>query len=154
MSYIRPARFRDVAYIGERMRTRDAAEVRAARGLEPTEALRDALSASAVAWTLCSRFGDPVMMFGAAPLSLDGYGAPWALATDDFKRNVRFILENTPRYIRKMHSEFPVLVNFEDVRNADSIRYLRWAGFTFTAYDPEFGKERRPFLQFTRTRHV
>lgn len=153
MTYIRTARHRDIPLVGERMRTRDIEEVRAASGQEPCEALRLALEASTLCWTICTREGDPFAMFGVAPLG-GNLGAPWMLATDDFRRNALFVVRNTRRYLDAMHERHPLLLNYVDCRNADSIRYLRAVGFKFTAFEPEYGHERRPFLQFTRVRHV
>ena len=152
MTYIRPASPRDIPLVGERMRLRDVAEVKASSGLDPCEALRTSLEGSSHAWTVTD-FGDPVAVFGVAPLA-PGMGAPWMLATDAFRSIVRYILAKTPAYIERMHEVYPVLMNYVDVRNKDSIPYLRRAGFSFTGFDPEYGVERRPFLQFTRYRHV
>jgi hypothetical protein len=153
MTYIRTARPRDIALVGERMRKRDVEEVLAASGHDPYEALRLSLEASAVCWTVCDSEGVPFAMFGATPIS-GTFGSPWLLATDDFRANIKFVLRHTPAYIQAMHRLFPVLVNYVDCRNADSIRYLRSVGFVFTAFEPEHGLARVPFLQFTRVNHV
>lgn len=153
MTYIRTARPRDIRPVGARMRVRDIEEVRAAAGLDPCEALWQSFEASKQCWTICAPDHTPFAMFGVAPLA-PGAGAPWMLATDEFARHTLFILRNTRRYLEAMHEEFPVLTNFVDWRNRDSLTYLRAVGFEFTAFDPEFGVARVPFIQFTRVRHV
>lgn len=153
---IRTALLRDIAPVAAAMRVRDQDEVRAASGWSPEAALHRAVDASALRWTICDPAGEPFAMFGAAPFpGLDPhYGCPWMLATDAFAEHAMFVLRRTRPYVAIMHRMFPVLVNYVDCRNADSMRYLRWSGFRFTAFDPEFGVERRPFLQFMSIRNV
>lgn len=153
---IRIANSSDVRPIAAAMRVRDINEVRAASGWSPEEALRAAFDASTLCWTFCDPTGEPFAMGGAAPFpGLDPhYAAPWMLATDGFARNARHILRHSRACIAQMHSLYPVLVNYVDCRNTDSLHYLRMVGFTFSAFEPEWGHERRPFLQFMSTRHV
>lgn len=156
LPYIRPASRRDIFLVGERMRERDVSEVRAASGYSACDALRVALDHSAVSWTACAPTGEPFACFGAAPFPTLGfpYGCPWFLATDAFAEHAMFVLKHSRDTMRAMHKAFPILINYVDCRNADSIRYLRMIGFKFTAYEHEFGVERIPFLQFASTSHV
>jgi len=151
MTHIRLATPDDALYVGQRLRQRDVDEVRAASGLTPEAALSASLAVSTSAWVVLD--GTPVAVFGVAPIA-DGIGAPWLLATDAFRAQSRYLMRHSEEYLQRMLGEYPVLMNYVDVRNADSLRYLRRVGFVFTAYEPEFGVERRPFLQFMRTTHV
>lgn len=151
MIHIRQATADDALYVGQRLRQRDVDEVRAASGLSPEAALTASLAVSRAAWAVIG--AAPVAVFGVAEVTPE-VGAPWLLATDEFKAHTKYLLRHTEGYLQQMFRWYPQLMNYVDVRNADSLRYLRRAGFVFTAYEPEFGVERRPFLQFMRTTHV
>jgi hypothetical protein len=143
-----------IASIAERMRAADVAEVWAASGKSPSEALAFSLDRSDAAWTGIVD-GQPEVMFGVGALSiLSGVGAPWLLGTDEVERNRRRFLRGSIFWRDEMLKLFPVLRNVVDDRNAVSIRWLRWLGFTLSEPFP-VGRERMPFRLFELRRpHV
>ena len=155
MNRIIPASVTHVEVIAEKMRLRDVAEIEASSGLSPEDSLGASLMSSDAAWTAVDSKGKPFAMFGVTPWAImPDTGAPWLLATDDWNKHTRYVLANTKPYVHQMQQLFPVLINYVDVRNVDSLRWLMWAGFKFTACEPHFGIERRPFLRFSKVTHV
>ena len=151
MTRIIPAEVSHVEVIAEKMRLRDVAEVEAATGLDPEDALGGSLMSSAAAWSIVDSKGKPFCMFGVSQWTImPDTGAPWCLATDDWNKHRKFILRNTKPHVEDMSRMFPILMNFVDVRNLDSIRWLSWAGFKFTACEPHFGPAPLPFLRFSK----
>lgn len=149
---IRIARPCDDCRVGAAMRVRDAREVLAASGSAPVAALTRSREASIECYTI-EHEGTPFAMFGVAPIA-PGIASPWMLATDEFAQHTMFVLRHTRAFITRWLDLYPALVNYVDCRNKDSHVYLRAVGFRFTAFDPEYGIERRPFLQFMSTRNV
>lgn len=147
---IRAATLDDIEPVARKMRARDVDEVRAAVGLDPAAALVEALQGDVLAWSLHDEDG-PYAIYGVSHVAHD-IGSPWYLATDRMYRHLKFFLRATPVFVRHMQDRFPILMNYVDMRHGDSIRWLRWAGFTFDKFDPHFGYERRPFLRFTKVR--
>lgn len=145
---IRAATLHDVEPVARQMRARDVEEVRAATGLDPHAALLRCLEGDGLAWTLHDAAG-PYAIYGVSHVALD-IGSPWFLATDRLYRHIKFFMHGTPVFVRHMQDRYPILMNYVDARHQDSIRWLRWAGFTFDKYIETFGHERRPFIRFTK----
>jgi hypothetical protein len=99
-------------------------------------------------WTVENDDG-PFCIFGVAPY-LPETGAPWLLATDTLRQYARGLIKETRAHVQLMHNEFPMLINFVDQRNRDSIGYLRAVGFSVNKLIPAFGHEQRPFYRFTK----
>jgi len=114
------------------MRRADRDEVAAASGKTPAEALHYSMDKSSACWTglIC---GKPEMMFGVGDLNvLAGVGAPWMLGTDVVDANYIPFLRASVCWRDQLLGRYPTLRNFVDDRNAASIRWLRWLGFTFS----------------------
>jgi hypothetical protein len=130
------------------MRQADRAEVAAEGGRGSYAALRDSLASSVVAWTGLVNH-EPVCMFGVSPVDiLGGVGSPWLLGTDEIKKHAVTFLKLNRLYIPKMLDLFPLLVNYVDVRNAVSIRWLRWLGFAVDDKAVPYGIWGMPFYRF------
>jgi hypothetical protein len=111
------------------MREADKNEVMASSGCNPFDALSRSMLSSDKCWTGVIG-GRPSFMFGVTPISLlAGAGAPWMLGTDDVLSVRREFLKRTKGYVAQMWLMFPVLKNFVDARNTESIRWLKWIGF-------------------------
>jgi hypothetical protein len=147
---IRPATLADIPHVAQAMRVRDVEEVRAAVGLEPAVALHDAVTSSTLCWTAEGDGGVPFAILGVAPYVDEDVGAPWLLATDDIVKYRRQFFTDGPRLVTEMQAAHPLLINYVDARHTDSIRWLRWCGFTVEKLIPAFGFERRPFYRFTK----
>lgn len=143
-----PATLDHAASLASRMRRADAEEVWASGRLRPEDALRVSLALSLKAWTGVVD-GVPMCMFGAAPLSLmSGYGAPWLLGAEGLEQHTVAFLRRNRAYVADMKALFPRLENWVDARNAASIRWLRWLGFTIHPAAP-WGTHGLPFHRFT-----
>lgn len=116
------------------MRQADREEVLAASGRSPAQALAYSLRKSSVAWTALVN-GRPEVMWGVGDINvLAGIGAPWLLGTDEVPRYFIHFLRASVGFRDQLLSRYQTLRNFVDDRNAVSIRWLRWLGFTL--YDP------------------
>ncbi len=133
------------------MRQGDIDEVWATGHYTPGEALRSSMYASELVWTALRR-GEPIAMFGVAFAGsiLSDKGAPWLLGTDAVWAERRALLRLTPHYVDLMQGRFPFLCNYVDSRHTQSIRWLKWCGFTILPAVP-WGIEQLPFHPFLRS---
>lgn len=141
-----------VELIAENLRPADLAEIAAHLGEPPLEVLRASVAASTHAWVILDRRGLPIGLFGAAPALVAGVGVPWMVGTSGITREFVAVARQTARYVEELHEAYPTLTNFIDARNDDAIDWLLRSGFHLIDAAPRFGVERRPFLQFSRTR--
>jgi len=149
MGIIRPARFSDLPYMAMRMRREDVAEVYAASGHSPAEALLLGLQTSSEC-LVAEYEGRPTAIFGVGPAE----GAPeigivWLLATDEMPRLAVQALRVTPPILERWHEDYPILCNVVDARNALHIRWLKRAGFHLLRR-LSCGFEGREFIEFTK----
>ncbi len=147
-----PAHPDHIFWLANNIRRADRDEVAAEGGRGPLAALRDSLAASIAAWT--GAVGDrPVCMFGVCPIDiLGGIGSPWLLGTDEIKRYALSFLRLNKQYLPKMLELFPRLVNYVDVRNTVSIRWLKWLGFKLDPEPVPYGIWGMPFYRFEMKR--
>jgi len=130
------------------MRQQDRDEVWAAYHHGPREALVSSLRVSTKAWTIMLE-DEPIGIFGVGSDSLlSETGSPWLLATDWVREiRIQFIRRMGP-YLEEMLSDYPVLVNYVDARNTDTLRWLHWWGFRIDEPEP-WGLEGLPFHKIT-----
>jgi hypothetical protein len=146
-----PAGAAHIEALAPRMRAADVAEIEAAAGLSPNEALRMSLEASIAAWA-GTVDGEVACVFGVAPLSLlGGEGSPWLLGSDLIEQHAFAFARRNRAVVRGWSAIFPVLRNYVDVRNAVSIRWLRWLGFALLP-PVVYGVARLPFHPFEMRR--
>lgn len=135
--------------IKDRLRISDQIELHSATGKQSNEIVLKAWAVSLYNWTIMYE-DHPIAIFGVAPQALLGYtGSPWMVGTDEMKlpQAQIFVLRNSKKYINKMLDAFPYLMNFVDVRNTLSIKWLKWCGFNF--YDPTpYGYYKHLFHRF------
>lgn len=133
--------------IAQNARAADFAELLAAGGVSPSEAMLMGLSTSTAARTGLID-GEPVCMFGISPASLlTGVGVPWMIGTDRLERYQFAFLRRCRGELMDMGQGYTWLVNWVDDRNTCAIRWLRWLGFTI--HDPEpYGVALLPFRRF------
>lgn len=142
---VRPATLDDARTLV--LRAADRAEVEALTGRDPHAVLAESVERSAMAWAGVAD-GELVCLFGVVPLSLAGVtGVPWLLGSDAVVAYGRPFLRRNRTYVREMLRAFPVLRNVVDARNAVSIRWLRWLGFTMGQPQP-MGVRGLPFIPF------
>jgi hypothetical protein len=140
--------------IEQNMREVDKLEAWATSHQTPYEALHSSFEAST--WLATGMADDlAVIIAGVVPaVDKDGapFGVPWALASESFKEHSHQFLKTTRSMVQAMAQSFPLLINFVDIRNTASIRWLDWAGFTVDKEPQPFGVENRPFRRFYHMR--
>lgn len=138
------------------MREEDVAEVRAQSGATPGQALLLAYLRSELCMSMISRHGNVIGMWGVVPEG-DKVGRIWMLGTQamlDDSQDRRTFLRQSKDMLRELHHRFALLFNEVDARNTVHIRWLRWMGFTFVRYRPNYGAEGRAFYEFCKVSHV
>lgn len=141
---------RHLAHIAENLRQSDRIEVEASSGLDPLEALQFSWAVSSHGWFIMDRAGEPVAVFGAAPMVAPGAGLVWMLGTDGIIREAVGIARATRPYVERMMADYALLWNHVDVRNYVSARWLQWAGFKLLSTAPH-GRLGEPFHLFARS---
>lgn len=156
---LRPATSADARSLAPILRFQDMAEIKAAAGVSPTTSLLRGVEISE--WCQAVELGGRVAaLFGVAEMApgsaASRVGVPWLLGSPAFFREVSaFRLHRQAiAYIRRMHEDFPHLLNVVDARNTTSIQWLSRLGFEFTALHPQYGAGRIPFIQFERFHNV
>ncbi len=144
-----PGEIRHGLYIAEHMRERDKAEIWAASHHTPEQGVLGSFKTSTSVWA--GIMGDEVFcMFGVGPANiLSGRGSPWLLGTDSIEKYALSFLRHCSWAVDAMHSSYPYLQNWVDVRNTTSINWLKWLGFTI--HDPKpFGAEGMLYHRFSK----
>lgn len=145
----------DARNLSPRLRDQDVAEIQASSGSSPLAALLRGVEISQWAYAV-ELEGEVVALFGVAEMAPESatyrVGVPWLLGSDAFFQEVgTFRLHRQAiRWLRRMHDDFPHLLNLVDCRNVDSIQWLSRLGFEFTALHPRYGAGHHPFIQFER----
>ena len=120
-----------IPYLVENMRAGDVKEVEAFSGSTPAQALRKGIGRSKASLTAMTIAGEPLVMFGVAPLSeITRTGIPWLLGTDAALYYRREFMREGRRYLAAMLDEYPNLVNYVHIENKASIIWLKRLGFT------------------------
>jgi hypothetical protein len=156
IGYTRKARLSDIRVVADNMRAEDVAEVKAHSGALPDQALLASYLHSQPCMSIVSRHGNVIGMWGVVPQG-DKVGRIWMLGTQamfDDEKDRRTFLRQSKEMIRELHHQFTLLFNEVDARNKVHVRWLRWMGFTFVRYRPNYGVEGRPFYEFCRVSHV
>lgn len=144
---VRAATWLDVEQMAERLRKSDKEEIQASSGLLPGDGLRRAFHACT--WDcrfVISRDLVPVVMFGTTPVN-GGQSSIWMLATDEIDKIKRSFHEISKAYIAYFLTQYNVLYNLIDVRNAKTRKWLGRCGAQFLC-TVAFGPENREFEYF------
>lgn len=145
---VREMRPGDLEAVAPRLREADRMEVEACTTLSMHDALATVINYSVSAWTI-EVDGEPAGLFGVHPQSmLGGIGSPWMLGTPALETAASTLTREGRRYIRRMLDMFPTLINYTDVRNVKSIRWLRALGFSFDIAPQPYGLYGLPFYRF------
>ena len=143
--HVRDAEIEDAWWLACGLRDRDREEAKAANGPHVLATLQAAIAASkGMCWV--AEAERPVFVIGCAPVA-PGVGSPWLMATDDVSDYPLALTQITKRYVAIMRETYPLLVNYVDARNVDSVRWLRMLGFELGEPTP-YGVEGRPFHRF------
>lgn len=145
--FVRLAMPEDIPVVAAGIREADRREVWASHHQTPLEALETSTKRKGMCFTGVYK-GFPIVIFGAARMSLVGGANPWLLGTEDIVKITVPFLRYSRSYIDLVRSEYRYLENYVDVRNELSIKWLKFCGFTFHAAAP-YGVEQLPFYRFT-----
>lgn len=149
MVELRPADAEAYAELCDNLRAADARELQAAYAQPAAEVIAASIEKSIEPLAAWDDAGRLVAVFGHAPLGpiLTTVASPWLLGTDLLRYNAGVLVKLSRQYVAAWREQHPLLVNFVDVRNVASIRYLKLVGFAFDEPAP-FGPEGLPFHRF------
>ncbi len=151
MITMREATVADAIAVSPRLRESDRQEFIAALGYTPEVALPLGI-ASGDAWAM-EVDGKVEALLGVSPVARHAYfGLVWMVTTDVIFKHRRDLLRLTPGVLNMLHDRFPLLGNHVDARNDKHIAWLRRAGFSLLREVPDYGVERRPFIEFAKLR--
>jgi hypothetical protein len=140
----------DVVNLAPHLRKEDVAEIAAASGQSPGEALWLGLEKSDRCFAV-RRQGHTIALFGTVPTRTPKVGAVWLLASDELF-DIRFQLQRHAReWLTKLFEGYDLLGNLVDARNEKHVRWLRWLGFKFLRQTPA-GRNGEVFIEFCRMR--
>lgn len=142
-----PAEQEHLDHLAAHMREEDRLEVWRAHRHTPAEALRVSEAVSRDTFAGLAD-GECMCVFGVGEvsfISLDG--SPWLLGHEDLPKHARPFLKMSRAYIDDIKWSYRRLVNFADAGNTQSLKWLKWMGFTIHPAKP-FGHERAPFHKF------
>lgn len=141
----------DVPLVAQDLREADVAEVRAASGMNPEEALMTGLMyPGSRTMTIKLPNGYPVGMYGVCPVS-PGVGAVWMLAANGIHQVSFQFARESHRGIDELCQGYDIVFNFTDARNSVHHRWIKWAGFSIIKKHEQYGFEGRPFYEFVKT---
>lgn len=134
--------------VASNMRQSDRDECKAYCGATPLAGVLLSLMSSTVKWTIRTEEGKAIGLFGVGAASaLSDVGAPWLLATDELNDISISFLRQSRGCVAEMLRRHSILENYVDARNAVSIKWLGWCGFTLDEAKP-YGREGLPFHRF------
>lgn len=146
---VRLATPEDAAWFAPRLRASDTAELTAASGPGILATLTQSIEAAPRRAFVAETDGEPMALFGFVPWGmLSNTASPWMVGTDTLLRHGRALVRLGRAYCEAAEQEHPVLVNFVDVRNTASVRWLKRLGFKFDAPAP-YGLAGLPFMRFS-----
>jgi hypothetical protein len=88
--------------------------------------------------------GLPEFIYGVASTDDVTIGAPWLLATEDFKITPDWLKACRREVFPEMNATFPILRNFIHKENRESIAWLKWLGFEFHDIPVTFREDGAP----------
>lgn len=151
---VREAHLADAKRLGPALRDADKAEVYASTGQSGKDALETGITASALCHTVLDDDGVPMGIFGVVPdlqtysdLGLK-YGYVWLLGSPALISDRREFMRQSRAWLKTLCEDFDFLGNFVDARNGVHIKWLQALGFEFLDVVPDYGYERRPFIEF------
>lgn len=150
MGFVRCYRPGDEYDLAPRLRKADLQEIEAASAQDPIDALREGAEKSVPSCTIIGNIGFVAGMFGVVPE--DHFGRVWLLGSDELvtKPLSRQFLSECKSFLNGIERMYPAIGNIIDARNTLHIKWLRWLGFTFIRRIPDYGVERREFLEFIK----
>ena len=140
-NYIHPVTLEAAKYVASNLRPEDRREVEEGHGIDPTEALIDAVQKpSCVYFTVPN--GKTAGMAGVDP-----GGLIWMLCTPAIHEYPMTFAREAKRYVERQQDK--LLWNVVDKRNTVHLKLLKFLGFKFLR-EVEFGPNKLSFIEFCR----
>ncbi len=151
--YVRKSEWDDAKKLAPLLRRADRNEMRAVLGANacPEAALRYGIEVSYYPYTGLID-GEVACIFGAVPDAHEHIGSIWLMGSDALSDHPFAFLRRSKPWLARVFPPFTLLWNCVDKRNTLHIRWLRWMGFSFLREIPEYGEQKRPFLEFAKIR--
>jgi len=150
--HYRPSTFQDCRDMAPNLREQDVNEIMASSGSQPFEALWASFDASEECFTIIHEDGDIAGMFG---VSYNGhFASPWLLGTDKLTETKRVMLPVAAKWVEEKVDQYSLLLNYVDVDNTVSRKWLKSLGFKFIKLIDDYGVGKKPFYQFVRIKDV
>lgn len=128
------------------LRKADKREIWASHHREADKALIEGYNKSIMCFTVEYK-KRPIAMFGVVPHTILGSVAQvWLLASSEMNK-MNYIFKHSRKMIDIMLSHYPLLENFVDIRNKQSIKWLKWCGASLGPVVP-YGVEQKLFQYF------
>jgi hypothetical protein len=149
---VRLAGEEDAALLEPLLRDADRQELEAASGPDVLGQLQEAVRFSRgrlgrMAF-VAELEGEAIALFGFVPAgALSEAAHPWLVGTDTLNRVPGMLTRLSRSYCSAVLGEYPVLVNYVDVRHEASVRWLSRLGFELQPPEP-FGVAGLPFHRF------
>lgn len=150
MLQVRFATTEDAVSLAPRLREADLAEIAAASGSDPLEALKAGVAISVPPVSIVNEDDLVIAMGGAIPC--DDTGVVWLLASNDIYAHKFEFLRQSKAWVELLQDRYPVLWNCVDVRNTLHTRWLAWCGFELEPWIEDYNGSGHPFIQFERKR--
>jgi hypothetical protein len=147
LAIVRESLINDVFELADNLRPDDIAEIFKSHHVTPGTALFEGFSNSVICFTV-ERNERAIAMFGVIPMTILGNtGIVWLLASPELEKIQRTFLRHSRHFIGIMLGYYPILINWVDVENRQSVKWLRWCKATMGPVMP-YGIEQQPFQYF------
>jgi hypothetical protein len=143
----RDATVEDIAILKDSLRKSDINELWASHHITPEKALLTSYEKTTFCVTV-EIDKEPIGMMGICPDTLIGNAACiWMLSSEKLDKVRRAFAKHSRKYIKILLNQYPLLYNWVDARNKQSIKWLRWCGAEIYEAMP-YGVEQMPFYYF------
>jgi hypothetical protein len=152
MSLVRHSTVEDAHSLAPRLRSEDVAEIHAATGHSPLEALLGGVQGTECFTIVSDETQLPMGMFGINHVPELGplQASVWMLASPDLPKIKAELFNRNEAFLKYFLLRYPLLWNYVDARNTTHLKWIEKCGFTFLKLHPTFGHEKRPFYEFVR----
>ena len=138
----------DVEFLATRLSKGDADEIWATHHMTPYQGLEISVNKSIISLTVESN-DEVICMLGVCPENyLDTQAMIWLVVSTSFKRIGVPFLWKAKDFINIFLQSYDKLYNYEDARNSDSLRWLKFLGAKIEEPKP-YGIDGLPFHYFS-----
>jgi hypothetical protein len=140
----------DVAFLASRLRESDVNELSAVMDMSVLEALCKSVAES-ISVFVGEKDGNPICIGGiCAKILMDNEAEIWMVGTNEIESSKKAFLRGSKIMRNHYLSIYPKLSNYIDVRNKQTIAWLKFLGAQFDAPAP-YGIKGLDFMRFELT---